>query len=46
MLQEKFRRNLATRFPAARAERIYELYQDRSRLDRLSVPDFMELLVL
>jgi 2-methylcitrate dehydratase len=46
LLLEKFRRNLATRFPPARAQAILELCEDRARLEATPVHEFMELLVI
>ncbi|MEC8918702.1 MAG: 2-methylcitrate dehydratase [Pseudomonadota bacterium] len=42
LLKEKFRRNLATRFPAQRCERILALYEDVARLESMSVDTFLE----
>jgi 2-methylcitrate dehydratase len=44
LLLEKFRGNLAARFSAARAERIFELLNDPPVLDRTPVHQFMEML--
>ena len=46
LLLEKFRRNLATRFPAARARAILQLCEDRDRLEGTPVHEFMEMLVI
>ncbi len=46
LLQEKFRRNLATRFPAARVERIVALCNDPQALAATPVHEFMDLLVI
>lgn len=42
LLEEKFRRNLATRFPRQRCEQIFSLCQDAARLESTSVAAFME----
>ena len=44
LLVEKFRTNLATRFDAARCEKIQSLCADAKRLDRTPVGDFMSML--
>lgn len=46
LLLEKFRRNLATRLPAARAKAVLDLFEDRSRLESAPVNDFMAMLVI
>jgi 2-methylcitrate dehydratase len=46
LLVEKFRRNLATRFPPPRAKAILELCEDRTRLESTPVNEFMEMLVI
>jgi 2-methylcitrate dehydratase len=46
LLLEKFRRNLATRFPAARARTILQLCEDRDRLEGTPVHEFMEMMVI
>ncbi|WP_250462086.1 bifunctional 2-methylcitrate dehydratase/aconitate hydratase [Microbulbifer litoralis] len=46
LLEEKFRSNLATRFPAARCEGIYALCKDRKRLEQMPVCEFMDLWVI
>ncbi|MEX1197021.1 MAG: 2-methylcitrate dehydratase [Pseudohongiellaceae bacterium] len=46
LLEDKFRNNLATRFPAKRAERIFELCKDQKRLEAMPVNEFMDLLVI
>ncbi len=46
LLIEKFRNNLATRFPADRAQAILELCSDRERLEDTPLPTFMEMLVI
>lgn len=45
-LIEKFERNLATRFPAARARAICDLCLDRERFEGTPVDDFMALLAI
>ncbi|CAO1663206.1 MULTISPECIES: 2-methylcitrate dehydratase [Salinicola] len=42
LLKEKFRRNLATRFPAQRGERILALYEDAAQLEAMPVNTFLE----
>ncbi|XKE46486.1 2-methylcitrate dehydratase [Halomonas organivorans] len=42
VLEEKFRRNLATRFPAWRCNRIFALCQDSARLESLPVNRFLD----
>ena len=44
--EQKFRRNLATRFPAARVERIVALCNDPQALAATPVHEFMDLLVI
>lgn len=46
LLEQKFRANLATRFPAKRCAEIFELCKDQKRLEQTSVNDFMDLLVI
>ncbi len=46
VLEEKFRRNLATRFPKGRCERIFALCKNQAALEATSVNDFMELFVI
>ncbi|GGO85483.1 2-methylcitrate dehydratase [Marinobacterium nitratireducens] len=46
LLEQKFRRNLATRFPAARVAAIFELCSDQARLERTPVQAFMDLWVI
>lgn len=43
MLEEKFRRNLGTRFPAGKVREITELFEDRRKLEQMPVHLFMEL---
>ena len=45
LLEDKFRRNLARRFPAARQEAILAVAQDQATLEAMPVRDFMDLLV-
>ncbi|NWO05645.1 MAG: 2-methylcitrate dehydratase [Alteromonadaceae bacterium] len=46
LLEDKFRANLATRFPAPRCETIFELCRDQSTLENTPVPDFSALFVI
>ncbi|MEM1246400.1 MAG: bifunctional 2-methylcitrate dehydratase/aconitate hydratase [Acidobacteriota bacterium] len=46
VLEKKFRRNLATRFPAGRAEQIFNLCKDQEVLENTAVHEFMDLLVI
>ncbi len=46
LLEEKFRSNLATRFPAARVEKIFALCKDQQALEAMPVNEFMDLLVI
>ncbi|TFH84822.1 2-methylcitrate dehydratase [Billgrantia azerbaijanica] len=46
VLVEKFRRNLASRFPAGRCERILELCADQARLESTPVHRFVDLFVI
>jgi 2-methylcitrate dehydratase len=46
ILEEKFRRNLATRFPARRAAQIVELCADQKKLESTPVDQFMDLFVI
>lgn len=46
LLQQKFRRNLATRFPGARVEKIIALCNDPQALAATPVHEFMDLLVI
>ena len=46
LLEAKFEANLATRFPAARSEKIYALLKDQERLENMPVNEFMDLLVI
>ncbi|HLB71049.1 MAG TPA: bifunctional 2-methylcitrate dehydratase/aconitate hydratase [Candidatus Methanoperedens sp.] len=46
VLEEKFRRNLSTRFQAKRVKEITQLFSDRKRLEQMPVHLFMELLAM
>ncbi|MBL7249854.1 2-methylcitrate dehydratase [Alloalcanivorax sp. C16-2] len=46
VLEDKFLRNLATRFPAGRAAAIMELCRDAGRLEATPVNEFMDRLVI
>ena len=46
VLEQKFRRNLATRFPSGRVDAIVELCRNQSRLEATPVNEFMDLLVI
>ena len=46
LLEEKFKANLATRFPAKRSTQIFDLCKDQKRLEQTAVNDFMDLLVI
>ncbi|WP_163560340.1 2-methylcitrate dehydratase [Halomonas sp. NO4] len=46
VLVEKFRRNLATRFPVGRCQRILALCQDRAHLEATPVHKFVDLFVI
>ena len=46
VLEDKFQRNLATRFPAARAAGIMELCRDAERLNATPVNEFMDRFVI
>ena len=46
LLEDKFRANLATRFPAPRCETIFELCRDQGTLENTPVPDFSALFVI
>ncbi|MDY7115745.1 bifunctional 2-methylcitrate dehydratase/aconitate hydratase [Halomonas sp. SSL-5] len=46
VLEAKFRRNLETRFPRSRSEKILVLCQDQQRLQATPVHRFMDLLVI
>ncbi|WP_287596436.1 bifunctional 2-methylcitrate dehydratase/aconitate hydratase [Thermomonas sp.] len=44
LLEQKFRRNLARRFDAARQQRILDVALDQARLEAMPVREFMDLL--
>jgi 2-methylcitrate dehydratase len=46
LLEDKFRRNLARRFPEARRSAILELCRDQARLESTSVDRFVDLFVI
>ncbi|MDR9440095.1 MAG: bifunctional 2-methylcitrate dehydratase/aconitate hydratase [Halomonas sp.] len=46
LLEEKFRHNLATRFPAGRCEQISHLCRDQARLEDTAVHRFVDLFVI
>lgn len=46
LLEEKFRANLATRFPAQRCQAIFSLCKDQQTLEATPVHRFVELLVI
>ena len=46
LLEEKFKANLATRFPAKRSAKIFELCKDQKQLEQMAVNDFMDLFVI
>ncbi len=46
LLIEKFRRNLARRFPASQQQRIAELSLDRARLEQTAVNEYVDLYVI
>ncbi|GAA3978335.1 2-methylcitrate dehydratase [Allohahella marinimesophila] len=46
LLEDKFRNNLATRFPAFRCEQIFDLCKDQSALENTPVNEFMDLFVI
>jgi 2-methylcitrate dehydratase len=46
VLEQKFRRNLATRFPAGRVEQIFSLCKNQQSLESTPVNQFMDLLVI
>lgn len=46
LLEAKFRSNLATRFPAARVEKIFSLCKDQKALEATPVHEFMDMLVI
>jgi len=46
LLVEKFRTNLARRFPARQQQRILDVSLDRARLEAMTVPDYVDLYVI
>ncbi|MDT8428621.1 MAG: bifunctional 2-methylcitrate dehydratase/aconitate hydratase [Pseudomonadales bacterium] len=46
LLEQKFRSNLNTRFPAARSEQIFNICKDQKTLEAMPVNEFMDLLVI
>lgn len=46
LLEDKFKANLATRFPSQRSEKIYNLCKDQAKLEATPVNRFMDLLVI
>ncbi|PCJ23182.1 MAG: 2-methylcitrate dehydratase [SAR86 cluster bacterium] len=46
LLEDKFRANLNTRFPARRSAEIFDLCKDQKALEQTAVNDFMDLLVI
>ncbi len=46
VLEAKFKRNLATRFPQARSADIFAVCDDQESLEKMSVNEFMDLLVI
>ena len=46
VLEAKFRRNLATRFPAGQAQRIYDICDDQATLEALPVHEFVDAMVI
>ncbi len=46
LLEAKFKRNLATRFPETRCQEILELCTDKQRLEATSVSNFMQMWVI
>lgn len=46
VLEAKFKRNLATRFPAERCATIFDLCKDQARLEATPVNEFMDLFVI
>ncbi len=46
VLKEKFKTNLMTRFPSDRCDIIFSLCNDRERLEKSTVNDFMDLFVI
>ena len=46
LLEEKFKTNLASRFPAKRCSEIFALCKDQKQLEQTAVHEFMEMLVI
>jgi len=46
LLEQKFRSNLATRFPATRVEKIFAVCKDQKALEAMPVNEFMDMLVI
>ncbi|MCY4358291.1 MAG: bifunctional 2-methylcitrate dehydratase/aconitate hydratase [Gammaproteobacteria bacterium] len=46
LLEAKFKANLATRFPASRAEAIFNLCKNQERLEQTPVHEFMSMLTI
>ncbi|MEM7611891.1 MAG: bifunctional 2-methylcitrate dehydratase/aconitate hydratase, partial [Pseudomonadota bacterium] len=46
VLEAKFARNLATRFPAAQTRRIIDMCNDQERLEATTVTDFVDAMVI
>jgi len=46
LLEQKFRRALATRFPAKRSGAIFDLCKDPARLEAMPVNEFMDMFVI
>ncbi|MFE8071647.1 2-methylcitrate dehydratase [Marinobacteraceae bacterium S3BR75-40.1] len=46
LLEDKFRRNLATRFPVARVETIMDLCGNQEELEQRAVHEFMDLFII
>jgi len=46
ILEDKFRRNLAVRFPGRRSAQIFDLCKDQKKLEAMPVNEFMDLLVI
>ncbi|WP_417530547.1 bifunctional 2-methylcitrate dehydratase/aconitate hydratase [Marinobacter lipolyticus] len=46
LLEEKFRSNLATRFPAERCRQIFDLCKEQKALENMSAHEFVQLFVI
>ena len=46
LLENKFKRNLATRFPSVRCDQIFDLCKDQAKLEATPVQEFMGLFVI